>query len=59
MRTVGVIPARLESSRLPEKAIRDICGLPMIVHVFKRCQLSNILDGVYVATDSFKIKSTE
>lgn len=57
MHIVGIIPARLESSRLPNKAIKDICGLPMIVHVFKRCQLSNILSEVYVATDSAKIKS--
>ena len=51
MNVVGLIPSRLESSRLPKKAIQDICGLPMIVHVFKRCQLARLLDEVYVATD--------
>ena len=55
-RVVAVLPARMESSRLPRKALKDICGLPMIVHVFKRCLLSKKLDEVYVATDSFEIK---
>ncbi|MBT3261222.1 3-deoxy-manno-octulosonate cytidylyltransferase [bacterium] len=54
-KTVGIIPARLESSRLPRKALVDICGLPMIVHVYKRSLLSNELDEVYVATDSSEI----
>jgi len=56
-RTVAIIPSRLESSRLPEKALKDICGLPMIVHVYKRCLLAKQLDDVYVATDSLEIKS--
>ena len=53
---VAIIPARLESSRLPRKALADILGLPMIVHVFKRCLLAKSLDDVYVATDSEEIK---
>ena len=55
-RAVAIIPARLESSRLPDKALADILGLPMIVHVFKRCLLAKSLDDVYVATDSNKIR---
>jgi 3-deoxy-manno-octulosonate cytidylyltransferase (CMP-KDO synthetase) len=55
-RVVAVLPARMESSRLPRKALKDICGLPMIVHVFKRCLLAKNLDDVYVATDSIEIK---
>ena len=55
-KVIAILPARLESSRLPRKALKDICGLPMIVHVFKRCLLSKKLDEVYVATDSFEIK---
>ncbi len=56
-RAVAIIPARLESSRLPDKALADILGLPMIVHVFKRCLLAKSLDAVYVATDSNKIRN--
>ena len=55
-KVVAILPSRIESSRLPRKALLDICGLPMIVHVFKRCLLANKLDEVYVATDSNEIK---
>ena len=56
-RVVAIIPSRLESSRLPRKALVDICGLPMIVHVFKRCLYTSSLDDVYVATDSDEIRN--
>lgn len=55
-RIVALLPARLESSRLPRKALVDICGLPMIVHVYRRCLLARTLDDVYVATDNEEIK---
>jgi len=55
-KVVAIIPSRLESSRLPRKALVDILGMPMIVHVFKRCLFSKKLDEVYVATDSIEIK---
>ena len=57
MRVVGMLPARLRSSRLPEKALVDIEGLPMFVHTCKRAQLAKSLDDVYLATDSEKIKN--
>ncbi|MHA8054514.1 3-deoxy-manno-octulosonate cytidylyltransferase [Aquirufa nivalisilvae] len=50
MKTIGIIPARLSSSRLPRKPMADILGMPMIGHVFLRSKLSQILDEVYVAT---------
>ncbi len=56
LRAIGIIPARLQSSRLPEKALADICGLPMIVHVYQRCAMSRSLDAVYVATDHERIR---
>lgn len=52
MKIIGVVPSRLKSSRLPGKALIDIGGLPMVVHVFKRAQMSSMLDEVFVATDS-------
>lgn len=58
MKTVAIIPARLESSRLPRKALADICGLPMIVHVLKRTAYAKLLDEVYVATDNQEIADT-
>lgn len=58
MKVVGLIPARLESTRLPRKAMLDICGLPMIVHTLKRAQMASSLDKVYVCTDSQLIAQT-
>ena len=57
MKAVGIIPVRLESSRLPKKALKDICGLPMIVHTALRASMSKSLSEVFVATDNQKIKS--
>lgn len=57
MKVVGMIPARLQSSRLPEKALIDICGLPMVVHTCKRAQMAKSLDEVYLVTDSEKIRA--
>lgn len=56
MKIIGMIPARLESSRLPGKLLKDICGLPLIIHVLLRAQMAKSLDEVYVATDSDKIR---
>ncbi|MGE3609182.1 MAG: 3-deoxy-manno-octulosonate cytidylyltransferase [Bacteriovoracaceae bacterium] len=54
-KVIGLIPVRLESTRLPEKPLKDICGLPMIVHVYKRTIMAKSLDDVYVVTDNKKI----
>ena len=43
-----IIPARLKSSRLPDKPLADICGRPMIVRVAERA-LSCGADRVVVA----------
>jgi 3-deoxy-manno-octulosonate cytidylyltransferase (CMP-KDO synthetase) len=49
--TVILIPARMASTRLPGKALIDIAGQPMIVHVLRRAQEADA-GGVIVATDS-------
>jgi len=49
-----LIPARLESTRLPEKALADLMGKPMIVRVFERACRCGAL-SVHVATDSERI----
>src|SRR3972149_701167 len=56
MKVVGMVPARLQSSRLPQKALIDIEGLPMVIHTCKRVQLAKKLDEVFLATDSEQIK---
>lgn len=55
MKKVGLIPCRLESSRLPHKPLKVIEGLPMFAHVYFRSKLSE-LDDVYICTDSNKIQ---
>lgn len=55
MRIVGLIPSRLNSTRLPGKALLPIHGLPLVVHTFKRSQLAKSLSDVYVCTDSDEI----
>ena len=47
-----IIPARLESTRFPQKVIADIGGLPMVVRTAK--QVAH-LDDVCIATDSQKV----
>ena len=39
---IVVIPARLASTRLPDKPLADICGAPMIVHVWRRAVAAEI-----------------
>lgn len=53
MQTLIVIPARSASKRLPNKVLADICGEPMIVHVWRKAIQSNI-GPVIVACDSKK-----
>jgi 3-deoxy-manno-octulosonate cytidylyltransferase (CMP-KDO synthetase) len=49
---VGVIPARMESERLPGKVLRPICGRAMIHRVYDAARACDALTGLWVATDS-------
>tara|TARA_R110000744_G_scaffold18544_2_gene49763 strand:- start:670 stop:1413 length:744 start_codon:yes stop_codon:yes gene_type:complete len=55
MSVVAIIPSRLQSDRIPKKALVDICGMPLIAHVLKRVEMSDAISDVYVATDSEEI----
>ena len=55
MRTVAVIPARLASTRLPRKALREIAGKPLVGWVYEAVRSSTALDEVIIATDSGEI----
>lgn len=52
---LGLIPARLKSKRLPRKVLLPIKNFPLIVHVYKRAQLSKMLSDVYICCDDKKI----
>lgn len=53
-RTLVLIPARMAATRLPNKPLMDIHGLPMIVHVLRRAEEAEI-GRVAVATDTVDI----
>ena len=50
-----VIPARLKSSRLPNKPLLKIGGIPMIIRTYNQCNKVVKKDNIIVATDSYKI----
>ncbi|MCH8546581.1 MAG: 3-deoxy-manno-octulosonate cytidylyltransferase [Cryomorphaceae bacterium] len=53
MKTLGIIPARFSSSRLPGKPLADIHGKPMIWHVYQGTK--EAVDRLIVATDDERI----
>jgi 3-deoxy-manno-octulosonate cytidylyltransferase (CMP-KDO synthetase) len=55
MTVLIVIPARMESTRLPGKPLADIHGRPMIVHVWARAIAANV-GRVVIATDAAAIR---
>src|SRR5207244_2892149 len=52
---LGVIPARLASTRLPRKVLRDVAGKPLIVRVHEAARRSPDLADVLVATDAQEV----
>jgi 3-deoxy-manno-octulosonate cytidylyltransferase (CMP-KDO synthetase) len=50
MRIIGIIPARMESSRYPGKPLARIHGIPMVGHCYLRSKMCPLMDEVYVAT---------
>jgi 3-deoxy-manno-octulosonate cytidylyltransferase (CMP-KDO synthetase) len=52
---LGVIPARLSSTRLPRKVLREIAGRPMLWHVWDRARQARSLSAVLVATDADEV----
>jgi 3-deoxy-manno-octulosonate cytidylyltransferase (CMP-KDO synthetase) len=55
MRIAGVIPARLSSTRLSRKVLREIAGRPMVEWVWRAAEASGLMDLVVVATDSEEV----
>ena len=52
---VCIIPSRYESSRFPGKPLADLCGKPMIQHVYERVARAKAVPYVAVATDDVRI----
>ena len=55
LRTLGVIPARLASTRLPRKVLREVAGRPLLAWVVEAARACPQLDGVIVAADSEEV----
>lgn len=55
MKVLGVIPSRFQSSRLPGKPLKDICGKPMVWWVYQVAKKVPGLTDVIVATDDQRI----
>jgi 3-deoxy-manno-octulosonate cytidylyltransferase (CMP-KDO synthetase) len=55
MKAIAIIPARLASTRLPRKILREIAGKPMLARVYEAARACKQLDDVIVATDAEEI----
>lgn len=55
MKTLAVIPARLASTRLPEKPLVQVGGKPLVVRVLEQVKRCGKINRIVVATDSERI----
>jgi 3-deoxy-manno-octulosonate cytidylyltransferase (CMP-KDO synthetase) len=55
LRVAGVIPARLSSTRLSRKVLREIAGRPMVEWVWRAARASGLMNPVVVATDAEEV----
>ena len=56
MKIIGIIPARMESSRFPGKPLFPIAGMPMLEHVWHRSRMYPEWDDLFIATCDAEIK---
>ena len=49
-KTLGIIPARMASSRFPGKPLKKILDIPMLAHCYERALLSEACDNLIIAT---------
>ena len=55
MEVVGIIPARYGSTRFEGKVLKDLCGKPVIQHVYERAKKARQLDDLIIAADDERI----
>jgi 3-deoxy-manno-octulosonate cytidylyltransferase (CMP-KDO synthetase) len=55
MKSIAIIPARLASTRLPRKMLREIAGKPLVGWAYEAVRSSALLSEVVIATDSEEI----
>jgi spore coat polysaccharide biosynthesis protein SpsF len=49
-RVIGIVQARVGSTRLPRKVLKDIVGKPLLWHVINRLKKAKLIDEIVVAT---------
>ncbi len=54
---LGIIPVRLESTRLPNKPLKDILGKSLVQRVWEQAKRCNNVDRLAIATNSHQIES--
>src|SRR3989338_6698711 len=55
MKAVGIIPARYAATRFDGKVLADLCGKPVIQHVWENAKKARMLDELIVAADDERI----
>jgi 3-deoxy-manno-octulosonate cytidylyltransferase (CMP-KDO synthetase) len=55
MEAIGVIPARYGATRFEGKLLKDLCGKPVIQHVYERAKKARHLDDLVIAADDERI----
>ncbi|MBN2824420.1 MAG: 3-deoxy-manno-octulosonate cytidylyltransferase [Campylobacterales bacterium] len=56
MKKIVIIPARLASSRLPNKVLLDLGGKSVVQRVYEQALKAKNIDAVYIATDSLEVQ---
>jgi len=56
LKKIVIIPARLNSSRLPNKVLLDLHGKTLVQRVYEQCLKAKNIEAVYIATDSLDVK---
>ncbi len=54
---LGIVPARMASSRFPGKPLKAIAGRPLVEHCFLRARLASCWDGLFLATCDEEIRA--
>ncbi len=57
MSNLAIVPARLSSTRLPQKMLADIHGKPIIYYTWRQAKKAKLVDELIIATDSEQIAS--
>ncbi|MBI4432798.1 MAG: 3-deoxy-manno-octulosonate cytidylyltransferase [Candidatus Omnitrophica bacterium] len=55
MEAIGIIPARYGATRFEGKVLKDLCGKPVIQHVYERAKKARLLDDLIIAADDERI----